>query len=93
MNLKYDLSKLQSKIEEMEEERKAMTLAHQCQITQLKDSFKEKFKQNSDWPDKLANELNKEREKYNNQMQQLEASLKENFRMVLFVCDGLFRSV
>jgi transcription initiation factor IIF auxiliary subunit len=87
------LSKLQSKIEEMEEERKAMTLAHQCQITQLKDSFKEKFKQNSDWPDKLANELNKEREKYNNQMQQLEASLKENFRMVLFVCDGLFRSV
>ena len=87
------MSKLQSKIEEMEEERKAMTLAHQCQITQLKDSFKEKFKQNSDWPDKLANELNKEREKYNNQMQQLEASLKENFRMVLFVCDGLFRSV
>lgn len=84
MNLKYDISKLQSKLEEMEEERKAMTLAHQCQITQLKDSFKEKLKYNSDWPDKLANELNKEREKCNNEMQNLETSLKENFRVVLF---------
>jgi hypothetical protein len=60
-----------------------MTLAHQCQITQLKDSFKEKLKQNTDWQDKVAAELNKEREKFNLEMEKLEASLRENFKMVL----------
>ena len=59
-----------------------MTLAHQCQITQLKDSFREKLRLNSDWPDKLAAELSKEREKYNLEMEKLESSLKENFKMV-----------
>ena len=59
-----------------------MTLAHQCQITQLKDSFKEKLRQNSDWPDKLATELAKEREKFSAEMEKLENSLKENFKMV-----------
>lgn len=65
-----------------------MTLAHQCQITQLKDSFKEKLKQNSDWPDKLAGELNKERQKFNLEMEKLESSLKDNFKMVfnILIC-------
>lgn len=59
-----------------------MTLAHQCQITQLKDSFKEKLKNNDGWLDKLSYELNKEREKHQQEMQKLESTLKENFRIV-----------
>ena len=58
-----------------------MTLAHQCQITQLKDTFKEKLRNAEDWPEKLAAELNKERDKHNNEMRRLESELSENFRM------------
>ena len=57
-------------------------MAHQCQITQLKESFKEKLKMSEDLPDKFASELEREREKHQKQMQQLESSLKENFKMV-----------
>ena len=58
-----------------------MTLAHQCQITQLKDTFKEKLRNADDWPEKLAAELNKERDRHNNEMRRLESELSENFRM------------
>ena len=65
------LKAMQQKINEMETERHAITLAHQCQITQLKDSFKERYKLNENWPEKLAYELEREREKHE---QQIEAS-------------------
>jgi hypothetical protein len=68
--------------------RNAITLAHQCQITQLKDNFKEKYRLNEEWPEKLANELNKEREKSKQELLRQEAKLQENFKMVcLFFCD------
>lgn len=60
-----------------------MILAHQCQITQLKDSFKEKLRNAELSPEKLAEELNKEREKHREEMRQLEADLKQNHRMVI----------
>jgi hypothetical protein len=62
-----------------------MTLAHQCQITQLKDNFKEKLRHNDEWPEKLAFELNKERERHNQEITKLETSLQENFKMVSFI--------
>lgn len=62
-----------------------MTLAHQCQITQLKDNFKEKLRHNDEWPEKLAFELNKERERHNQEITKLETFLQENFKMVSFI--------
>lgn len=60
-----------------------MTLAHQCQIAQLKDSFKDKLKLNDDWVDKLSFELNKQRDKYVNEMQIMESDLRKNFNSEL----------
>lgn len=60
-----------------------MTLAHQCQLAQLKDSLMEKYRLNENWPEKLAFELNKEREKHNMAIQELENELKQNFQMVI----------
>jgi hypothetical protein len=65
----------------MKNERASMTLAHQCQITQLKDSFKEKLRLNDDWPDKLATELKRQQEKHIQEIQHLEKTLKENFEI------------
>ena len=62
--------------------REAMSLAHQCQITQLKDNFKEKLKSNEDWPKRVEEELNKERAKHLNEMETFETRLKENFHIV-----------
>ena len=62
--------------------RSSMILAHQCQITQLKDSYKERLRMNDDWPDKLAAELNKEREKHGNEIHKLKSTLTENFQIV-----------
>ncbi len=59
-----------------------MTLAFQCQITQLKDTLKENKKQNDNWSERLAVELQKERDKYNTQLQNAEINLKRNFEMV-----------
>lgn len=59
-----------------------MTLAHQCQITQLKDTFKEKLRNAELSPEKLEEELNKEREKFSLAMQKREADLNQNFKMV-----------
>jgi hypothetical protein len=61
-----------------------MTLAHQCQITQLKDNFKEKLKSNEDWPKRVEEELNKERAKHLNEIETLETRLKENFQIVIY---------
>ncbi len=80
--LKNEIKHLNERILDMESERKSMTLAHQCQITQLKDTFKEKMRSIEDWPDKLNSELSKEREKHNQEMKKLEHELNQNFRMV-----------
>lgn len=66
---------------DFENERNAMTLAHQCQIAQLKDNFKEKYRSNEEWPLKLKLELENEQEKHRTELAKLEASLQENFRM------------
>ncbi len=58
-----------------------MILAHQCQITQLKDSFKEKLRRAELSPEKLAEEVNKEREKFRHDMRTLEADLNQNFKI------------
>lgn len=76
----------QSHVSELESERNAMIIAHQCQISQLKESFKERMKSNDAWPDKLAFELNKEREKHNEIVKTIEKELKENFKMVTCFC-------
>lgn len=60
-------------------------MAHQCQITQLKDNFKEKYRLNEDWPQKLAFEINKEKDKHNEELKTLENSLKESFKMVFYI--------
>jgi len=62
-----------------------MTLAHQCQMTQLKDNFKEKLKSNDDWPKRVEDELNKERAKHLSEMDTLETRLKENFQIVTII--------
>ncbi len=80
-SLQYEINRLNNQIVDMNNERSSMTLAHQCQITQLKDSFKEKMRLNDDWPDKLANELKKQQEKHIHDIQHLEKTLKENFEI------------
>jgi hypothetical protein len=59
-----------------------MTLAHQCQITQLKDTYKEKLQNAELSPEKLTGELNKEREKFHLEMQKKESEMNQNFKMV-----------
>lgn len=81
--MKSEIKRLNEEINDHINERKSITLAHQCQITQLKESFKEKMKANDDWQDKMASELKKEREKHANEMQKLEIDLRENFKMEL----------
>ena len=65
--------------------RNSIILAHQCQITQLKDSFREKLRSAELSPEKLAEEVNKEREKHQENLRKLESELTQNFKMVLFV--------
>ena len=84
-SLKYEINRLNNQITDMQNERASMTLAHQCQITQLKDSFREKLRLSDDWPDKLAAELKKQQEKHNSDLVALESGLKENFQMVIFL--------
>lgn len=79
--MKYEIKKLNEQIVEFESERNALTLAHQCQIAQLKDSFKEKYRSNEDWSLKLKVELEKEQEKHRLEKSKLEETLQENFRM------------
>lgn len=62
-----------------------MTLAHQCQITQLKDTFKEKLRNAELSPEKLTEELNKERAKFRLEMQKREDDLNQNFKMVRYL--------
>lgn len=81
--LKNELKKSLEQISDLENEIKSLTLAHQCQIVQLKDSFREKQKKNDQWPEKLEAELKKEREKHSQSLQQLEAEMKKNFTMEL----------
>ena len=73
----------QSHVNELESERNAMIIAHQCQISQLKESFKERMKSSDSWPEKLSFELNKEREKHNEIVKTIENELRENFGMVI----------
>jgi hypothetical protein len=68
-----------------------MTLAHQCQITQLKDTYKEKLQNAELSPEKLTEELNKEREKFRLEMQKKESEMNQNFKMVdLYLIIGKF---
>lgn len=60
-----------------------MVLAHQCQIAELKDSFKEKLRLNDGLTDEMNSELNKQREKFAREMKELETNLKENFNAEL----------
>ncbi len=75
----------QNRVSELESERNAMIIAHQCQISQLKESFKERMKSSDSWPDKLAFELNKEREKHNEIVKTIEYELRQNFNMVKLI--------
>ena len=71
-----------------------MTLAHQCQITQLKDTYKEKLRNAELSPEKLTEELNKEREKFCLEMQKKESEMNQNFKMVdlyLIIGKNLFK--
>ena len=71
-----------------------MTLAHQCQITQLKDTYKEKLRNAELSPEKLTEELNKEREKFRLEMQKKESEMNQNFKMVdlyLIIGKNLFK--
>ena len=56
-----------------------MILDHQCQLAELKDSFKDKLRLNDNLAEQLNSELNKQREKLTREMQEMEASLRENF--------------
>ncbi|CAF0964067.1 unnamed protein product [Brachionus calyciflorus] len=83
--LKLEVNKANDQINDLESEIKQLTLAHQCQITQLKDSFKEKMKRNNEWPDKLESELKKEREKHAHEINKIQDELKQNFKLELEV--------
>lgn len=64
----------------MSSEREAMTVAHQCQIQQLKDSFKEKYRSADDWREIIQAEM---RDKQIEELKKQELSLRENFRIEL----------
>ena len=64
-----------------------MILAHQCQITQLKDSFREKLRNAEIDPEKIAEELNKERDRNQLELQKLTSDLNQNFKMVCYSDD------
>ncbi|RNA38774.1 Leucine- glutamate- and lysine-rich 1, partial [Brachionus plicatilis] len=81
--LKNELKKSTDQISDLENEIKSLTLAHQCQIVQLKDSFKDRLRKNDQWPEKLEAELTKERDKHAEALEQLEAQMKKNFKMEL----------
>lgn len=62
-----------------------MVLSHQLEITQLKDSFRDKMKGNEDWTVKMSQELNRQREKFTREMQTMENELRKNFNAELEV--------
>ncbi len=70
-----------------------MILAHQCQITQLKDSFKEKLRNAELSPEKLAEEVNKEREKLRQDMRKLEADLNQNFKIEFEIQENKYNEI
>lgn len=67
----------------MENEKEALMLAHQCQIAELKDSFKDRLKLNTDLANQMNIELNKQREKHLKEMQDMERNVKENLNAEL----------
>jgi chromosome segregation ATPase len=79
--MKSEIKRLNDQINNISSEREQMTIAHQCQIMQLKESFKERYRTNEDWQEKLNADLAKNREKHDADLRRLEASLKENFRI------------
>jgi hypothetical protein len=48
----------------------------------MKDDIREKKRSEENWSNKLAEELNKEREKYNTQLMDAEKNLKKSLQMV-----------
>lgn len=80
-NLKYEIKNLNDRLGDHENERNSMILAHQCQITQLKDSFREKLRNAEIDPEKIAEELNKERDRNQLELQKLTSDLNQNFKM------------
>jgi hypothetical protein len=79
--MKNEIKRLNEKINDMASEREQMTIAHQCQITQLKESFKDKYRTSEEWQERLNADLAKSREKHDADLKRLENSLKENFRI------------
>lgn len=72
---------LNDKIRDMENERNAITIAHQSQISQLKESFKEKLKLNDNIANELQEDLEKERLKNEHELKELEDNLRKNFKV------------
>jgi hypothetical protein len=79
--MKKEIKRLNEQMNDMSSERAQMTLAHQCQITQLKESFKEKYRTNEDWQEKLNADLAKSRDKHDADLRRLVSSMTENFRI------------
>ena len=80
--LNGDVGRLNNEIELLRSEKSSLAVAHQCQITQLKDSFMERLRESDDWPLKLQQELTRERDKHRHELNALETNLRDNFRIV-----------
>jgi chromosome segregation ATPase len=65
----------------MENERNAITIAHQSQISQLKENFKEKLKLNDNLTVEMQQDLEKERLKHEQELKNLEDDLRKHFKV------------
>ena len=79
--MKNEIKNLNEHINQLNSDRESMTIAHQFQIIQLKESFNERFRTNENWQEKLNTDLAKSREKHYEELQKQEQRLRENFRI------------
>ncbi|XP_041377933.1 myosin-11-like [Gigantopelta aegis] len=77
--LKEALTRARADLEALKNERELMISAHHNRIEELRESFKNRMAETDHWPQKLADALQKERNKHTEEISVLEKKLKQDF--------------
>ncbi|XP_038077734.1 leucine-, glutamate- and lysine-rich protein 1-like [Patiria miniata] len=81
--IRQALMRSQEECNALKTERELMISSHQNRIEQLRESFKQKLIDAERWPSKMDDTLQKERTRHAQEMQEMEAKMKEAFRIEL----------
>ncbi|XP_022090002.1 leucine-, glutamate- and lysine-rich protein 1-like [Acanthaster planci] len=81
--IRQTLMRTQEECNALKAERELMISSHQNRIEQLRESFKQKLTDAEKWPSKMDDTLQKERMRHSQEIQELEAKMKEAFQIEL----------